>query len=106
MVLFWNPTCGFCDGMLEDLRRLDSAPSEHAPHLVVVSSGEADQNRAMGLRAPVLLDDSFVAGSAFGAAGTPSAVLVGADRHIASSVAVGADAVLELASASRAAVAA
>ena len=50
----------------------------------------------MGLNAPILLDDSFAAGNAFGAEGTPSAVLIDEDGQIASAVAVGADAVLAL----------
>ena len=51
----------------------------------------------MGLRSPVLLDQGFSVGSAFGASGTPSAVLVDAKGNIASDVAVGAQAVLALA---------
>jgi hypothetical protein len=47
----------------------------------------------------VLLDQSFATGQAFGASGTPSAVLVDAEGKVASEVAVGAPAVLELAGA-------
>jgi thiol-disulfide isomerase/thioredoxin/uncharacterized membrane protein YphA (DoxX/SURF4 family) len=104
-VLFWNPACGFCERMLPDLKRFESAPPPGAPGLVVISTGEAEQNRAMGLSAPVLLDDSFAAGTAFGAAGTPSALLIDADGRIASPIAVGAPAVLELLGATSAAVA-
>jgi len=57
-------------------------------------------------RAPILLDDEFAAGNAFGAAGTPSAVLVDKRGRVASSVAVGADAVLALAGVDGAAIAA
>jgi hypothetical protein len=45
----------------------------------------------------VLLDQSFAAGRALGVSGTPSAVLVNAEGKVASSIAVGAPAVLELA---------
>jgi hypothetical protein len=55
----------------------------------------------MGLTSPVLLDQNFAAGRAFGASGTPSAVLVDAEGKVASGVAVGAPAVLELAGADR-----
>jgi hypothetical protein len=48
-----------------------------------------------------VLDQSFSIGSAFGASGTPSAVLVDEAGKIASEVAVGAPAVLELAGAGR-----
>ena len=95
-VLFWNPGCGFCQRMLPDLRRFDEDPPAEAPSIVLVSTGDAASNEELGLRAPVLLDDSFAAGSAFGATGTPSAVLVDEEGRIASPIAVGAPAVLEL----------
>ena len=95
-VLFWNPSCGFCERMLPELRALEEAGPADAPGLVLVSTGDPAVNRQMGLSAPILLDQSFAAGSAFGAAGTPSAVLLNADRRIASPVAVGAEAVLAL----------
>jgi hypothetical protein len=56
----------------------------------------------MKLSSPVLLDQNFATGRAFGASGTPSAVLVDAEGRIASEVAVGAPAVLGLAGASHA----
>jgi hypothetical protein len=45
---------------------------------------------------PVLLDDGFAAGQAFGSTGTPQAVLVDTDATIASPLAAGAGAVLAL----------
>lgn len=46
---------------------------------------------------PGARDDGFAAGRAFGAGGTPSAVLVDAAGRIASEVGIGAAAVLALA---------
>jgi thiol-disulfide isomerase/thioredoxin/uncharacterized membrane protein YphA (DoxX/SURF4 family) len=97
LVLFWNPGCGFCQQMLDDLKAWEQQPPKDAPTLVVVATGGVDANRALGLRSPVLLEPSFLAGYAFGVHGTPSAVLVGPDRTIASPPAVGAPAVLALA---------
>lgn len=85
--------------MLADLKAWRADPPPGAPRLLVVSAGTAEANRADGLAAPVLLDDSFAVGRAFGATGTPSAVLVDADGRIASEVAVGGPAVLALAGA-------
>ena len=51
----------------------------------------------MGLRAPVVLDQGSSVMRAFGANGTPMAVLVDAHGRIASEVAAGAPAVLALA---------
>jgi peroxiredoxin len=97
LVLFWNPGCGFCQQMLPDLQTWEANPPPEAPRLLVVSAGTVEANQAQELRSPVVLDQDFSAGRAFGATGTPSAVLVDAQGHIASPVAVGAAAVLALA---------
>jgi peroxiredoxin/uncharacterized membrane protein YphA (DoxX/SURF4 family) len=97
LVLFWNPGCGFCQRMLDDLKAWETRPPKGAPKLLVISTGTVEENRAMGLRSVVVLDQGFSAGSAFGATGTPSAVLMDAQGKIASSVEVGAPAVLTLA---------
>jgi peroxiredoxin len=99
LVLFWNPGCGFCQQMLPDLKEWEATSPEDAPRLVVVSAGSEEANKEMGLASLVLLDQSFATGQAFGASGTPSAVLVDAEGKVASEVAVGAPAVLELAGA-------
>ncbi len=39
---------------------------------MLISSGEADDLREMGLRSPVLLDHDFSVGNAFGATNTPT----------------------------------
>lgn len=97
MVLFWNPQCGFCNRMLPRLQAWEADPPEGAPRLFVISRGSVEDNLAQGLRAPVVLDQEVGTLRAFGAAGTPSAVLIDAGGKIASRVAVGADAVLALA---------
>jgi hypothetical protein len=64
---------------------------------VVISGGFAETNQNAGLLSPVLLDQNFVAWRVFGAGGTPSGVLIDEDGKVASSVVVGAEAVLALA---------
>ena len=97
LLLFWNPSCSFCQRMLPDLRAWEADPPRGAPDLLVISSGDIDANRALGLRSPVLLDQGFQAGSAYGASGTPSAVLIDRAGRIASKVTIGAPDVLSLA---------
>ena len=97
LVVFWNPSCGFCQQMLPDLKALDAKPPKGGPKLVVVSSGSLDANKAMNLRSPVLLDATAQAMRAFGAHGTPMAVLINRNGTIASGLAAGAPAVLALA---------
>jgi peroxiredoxin len=99
LVLFWNPGCGFCQQMLDDLKALETNPSEEAPKILIISAGTIEANKAMNLSSPVVLDQEFAAGRAFGASGTPSAVLVDEQGKIASGVAVGASEVLKRAEA-------
>ena len=97
LFLFWNPDCGYCRAMYDDLRAWEATANGTTPRLVIVSSGDEQSTSAEGFESLVLLDDAFAAGSAFGANGTPMAVLVGADGRIASGVVAGAEAVFDLA---------
>jgi len=97
LVLFWDPQCAYCRGMHEDLLAWESTANGSAPQLVVVASGDEEAIRSEGFRSKVLLDEDFAAGAEFGVSGTPMAVLVDADGHVASGVAAGAEAVLALA---------
>ena len=97
LVLFWNPGCGFCQQMLPDLKEWEATSPEGAPRLLMVSAGTEEANKEMGLTSPVLLDQQFAVGRAFGASGTPSAVLVDEEGKVASEITVGAPAVMELA---------
>jgi peroxiredoxin len=98
LVLFWRPSCGFCQRMLPDLKAWEARSPADAPRLLVVSTDSVADNQAMGLRSPVLLDqDGMRVGRLFGAAGTPMAVRVDAEGKIASELAAGAPAVLALA---------
>ena len=87
--------------MLPDLKEWEANPPEGTPKLLVVSAGTVEANEAMELSSPVVLDQEFAVGRAFGASGTPSATLVDEEGKIASEVAVGAPAVLELARAEK-----
>jgi hypothetical protein len=87
--------------MLLDLKEWEENPLEGAPNLLVISAGTEEANKEMGLSSPVVINQGFSVGMAFGAGGTPSTVLVDEAGKIASEVAVGASAVLELAKAKR-----
>jgi methylamine dehydrogenase accessory protein MauD len=101
LVLFWNPQCGFCQQMLDDLKALEANPPEGAPKILVVSTGTVEANKAMGLRSTVVLDQEFATGQAFGTNGTPTAVLIDEQGKVATEVVAGAPAVLALAGASQ-----
>ena len=95
--MFWNPACGFCSRMLPRLKEWEGSRSRTTPRVVLISGGTPEQNRAMGLRSPVLLDQGQGAMGLFGASGTPSALLVDRAGNIASGLAIGADAIFALA---------
>ena len=98
LVLFWRPSCDFCQSMLADLQAWEARRPEGAPNLVVVSSESVADNRAMGLGLPVVLDHTAMSvGCQFGATGTPMAIVVDEKGKIASALAAGASAVLALA---------
>ncbi len=97
LLLFWNPACGSCRRMVDDLKEWENSAPASAPKTVVISTGTVEENRALGLRSPVLIDQGMSVGGRFGANGTPMAVLLDEKRNIASELAVGAQAVLDLA---------
>lgn len=85
--------------MLDELREFEAGRPRDAPRLLVVASGDEEELRALGLRSTVALDRDAVAGAAFGARGTPMAVLLDRDGRVASGVAAGRADVVALAGA-------
>jgi peroxiredoxin len=96
LVLLWNPGCGFCRSMLDDLHRWERN-TDGALRLLVVSSGDAEDTRADGFRSKVALDPGYTTGAAFGASGTPMAVVLDRNGRVASGLVGGAAGVMELA---------
>ncbi|WP_322780700.1 TlpA disulfide reductase family protein [Frankia sp. Cas4] len=90
LLLFWNPGCGFCREILDELKDWDAALPHDGPTLLVISTGDDHENRALGLRSPVLRDEGFTVGPTFGVHGTPMAVRVAANGTITSDVTSGA----------------
>jgi thioredoxin-related protein len=97
LLLFWDPSCGFCQSALEDVKAWEANRPAEAPELLVISAGSPKVNREQGFKSRVLLDAKFAAGNLFAAAGTPSAVMVNEQGRVASEVSVGAPEVLALA---------
>jgi uncharacterized membrane protein YphA (DoxX/SURF4 family)/thiol-disulfide isomerase/thioredoxin len=95
-LVFWNPSCGFCQQMLPSLKAWAAGRPDNAPELLVIAAGSVADNRALGLPTPVLLDTNSATAREFGATGTPQAVLIGPDGRIASPLARGGGAVSKL----------
>lgn len=99
LLLFWNPNCGFCSRMVDDIKAWETHRAKGAIKLVVVSTGTVEANQAQEFKSTVVLDQGFNVAPLYGAGGTPSAVLVSTDGKVASELVVGAEAVLALAGA-------
>jgi peroxiredoxin/thiol-disulfide isomerase/thioredoxin len=96
LLLFWSPTCGYCEEMLDVVRTMET--SDDIPALLLISTGDREANRGQGLRSRTLMDPGFEGSSpALGVTGTPSALRLDAQGRIVSHLAVGADRVLALA---------
>ncbi len=94
LLLFWNPGCGFCQQMLEGVKRWEGFGDR--PELVIISGGSEDDVRANGFGSTVVVDQDGSVMRVFRASGTPSAVLVRNGR-VASDLSLGADDIWKLA---------
>jgi peroxiredoxin len=96
LLVFWNPDCGYCQGMRDDLLAYEADAADDAPALVIVSAGAPERTREDGFTSTVLIDPDRAVSTSYRANGTPMGILVGPDGRVASSLAVGAVAVLDL----------
>lgn len=96
VALFWNPGCGYCRNMLDQLKAWENNGGRDSVNLLIVSTGSVEDNRAQGFRSSVVIDSGFSVGNAFGASGTPSAIMVDNEGKVASMVVVGAEEVMKL----------
>ncbi len=89
LITYWSTGCGWCNRMLDDLRDWDKTKGQDEPNLLVVSSGDVETNKDMGLDSTILLDNDGVISKELGMNGTPSAVLINEKGKVISEVAVG-----------------
>jgi len=96
LLVFFDPDCRFCLDLLPDLASVPSAMP-----VVVVATGSADRIRALAeehdLSCTVLLQHENEVSRRFGVFGTPAAYWVDENGLISEPLALGSDAVLELA---------
>jgi thiol-disulfide isomerase/thioredoxin len=91
LLLFWNPTCPWCEKISDELRRWEESRPDGAPELVIIAWGGGQELMMTGneFQSLILADPEFDIGPMFGTGGTPSAVLIDQDGRIASAVAHG-----------------
>jgi peroxiredoxin len=108
VLLFFNPACGFCRELAPKLKEKVESRKQKAemtggsaePLPLIISTGEIEANRSLfeehKLDCPVLLQKETEVAAAYQANGTPSGYLIDAEGRIASELAMGGDALLEL----------
>jgi peroxiredoxin len=105
LLIFFNPECAFCRQMLPDLAQLEPNPQDGRPVPLVVSTGDTEANRQLmdsyGVRCPVLLQERNEVAQLCWVNGTPMGYLLNERGATVSPLAVGAAAVLALASVPR-----
>jgi peroxiredoxin len=83
LLLFFSPTCPFCLRMLSDFASLEPSSDPHRPLAVIISTGDAGENRRLferhGVRLPVLVQEDAELASLYRINGTPMGYLV--DEH-------------------------
>lgn len=101
LLVFFGPRCGYCVQMLPKLAQMKAGASGNGIVPLVVTSGSLEENvelfREYGVEVPVLLQKQLEVAAKYQAYGTPVGYLIDESGKIASSLAMGADAVLALA---------
>jgi peroxiredoxin len=101
LVVFSDPECGPCDTLLPDLARLERDRRDDGLAVVMVSRGEAAENRrkaaAAGAEFPIVLQSGWRLSKDYGIFSTPVAFLVDEEGVIERDVARGPTEILALA---------
>lgn len=95
VLVFWRTSCGFCAAIAEQVSALEAFAN-----VALISGSPLEEVRAGGLISPVFTEQGAALSRALSIPGTPAAVRI-ANGRIASEVAVGGPATLELVAESR-----
>jgi peroxiredoxin len=101
LLIFFNPKCGFCTKMADDLASLPLDDENGRAVPVVVTTGDLKDNLQLvgryGIRGTVLLQKEMEVASQFHAHGTPMGYRIDKEGRIASELTIGAEELLKLA---------
>jgi len=101
VLVFTDPHCQPCDEIAPELARLHRLHQANGVALVMVGRGDAEENRKKaqqnGFDFPVVVQKKWELSRQYGIFATPVAFLINEAGIIARDVAIGADAILELA---------
>jgi peroxiredoxin len=100
LLVFTDPHCGPCDALAPELARFERQYRDSFT-LIMVGRGEAEENRQKaeqhGITFPVVIQQKWRLSKEYGIFSTPVAFLIDENGVIANDVAVGAEAILDLA---------
>jgi thiol-disulfide isomerase/thioredoxin len=99
MLLFWRPSCSFCERMIPEVKQWAAAARTGQTDLLLVALDDRESNAALDLGARIALDPEMKAFNALGASGTPIAVTLDSRGRVASPLAAGTEQVRALAAA-------
>jgi thiol-disulfide isomerase/thioredoxin len=96
LLLFWRSSCGFCQQMQARIEAWEADPPPGAPSLLVILTESPHETQVVRFRSLVVLDRGSAAARALGATGTPMGLLIDAGNQVASPLAVGERAIMDL----------
>lgn len=100
LLLFFSPDCEYSRALLPVLAALSADPTGSRPVPVIVTTGDAEENRHLmeryTLRFPMLLQEDWEVGAIYRASGTPMAYLIDEHGAIMSDRVAGPDALITL----------
>jgi peroxiredoxin len=103
LLIFFNPNCGFCTKMADDLAALPLNNENGRAAPVVVTTGNREDNLQLvgryGIRCMVLLQKEMEVAAQFHAQGTPMGYRIDKEGRIVSELTIGAEELLKLADA-------
>lgn len=100
LLVFSDPKCGPCEALVAELVRLQRAHSNNNLQIVMISRGDAKENRQkvtqQGVTFPVLLQNQWEVSRQYAMFATPIGYLIDEKGVIAKDVAIGKSAILSL----------
>jgi peroxiredoxin/uncharacterized membrane protein YphA (DoxX/SURF4 family) len=96
VLTFFSLNCSFCKKMVEEIKDWEKIKGKDEPNLVIMSDGEIDAHKELGLRSTILIDKGNTISNKLGMNGTPSAILVDETGKIVSETAIGAEQIWSL----------
>lgn len=89
LVAFSSPTCSHCARLMEQIREWEPRRRAHDPNLLIFTDGDPDEQRKLGIDAPIIVEKDYKTAIKFGMRGVPSAVLINEDGVISTEAAIG-----------------